>query len=55
MPAIVNSVPREASGTCVQDTFETSLCTLRLFPTAEGPAHRYPTPLGKVKLPPLRR
>ena len=30
----LRSVRREVSGTCVQDTFKTSLCTIRLFPTA---------------------
>jgi len=29
---------------CCQDTLETSLCALRLFPTAEGPDNRQATP-----------
>ncbi len=42
MAAIVEFVPREASGTCLQDTFKTSLCTLRLFPTARRSCRQVP-------------
>ena len=35
----------EPSGTCIQDTLETSLCANHLFPTDDCPAHRYPMPL----------
>ena len=44
----VEYVAGEVSGTGLQDTFKTSMCTLRLFPTAEGPADSHPTPLGKL-------
>jgi hypothetical protein len=48
MPAIVKSVPREASGICLQNTFKTSLCTLRLFPTARRFYRQIPDASGKV-------
>jgi hypothetical protein len=34
--------PGERPGTSLQDTFKSSRCTNRLFPTADCPASRYP-------------
>ncbi len=34
----------ERSGTCLQDTFKTSLCTNRLFPTARLSCKQVPDP-----------
>jgi hypothetical protein len=48
MPAIVKVVPLEESDTCAQDTFKTSLCTLRLFPTARRFYRQIPDTSGKV-------
>jgi len=36
---------RADSGSYFQDTLKTSLCALRLFPTADGPGNNYPNPL----------
>jgi len=44
MAAIESSEPGEKPGTCCQDTLKPSVCALPLFPTAEGPVSRYPTP-----------
>jgi hypothetical protein len=38
----------EVSGTALQDTLKTSLCAIRLFPTAECPARQYLTPLDPI-------
>ena len=38
------SVQGSDSGTCLQDTFETSLCTNRLFPTARLSCKQVPEP-----------
>ena len=46
MLVTLKGVPQEVSGVHVQDTLETSLFAPHLFPTDDGPAHRYPIPLG---------
>jgi hypothetical protein len=45
MPANFEAVPKGISGTCVQDTLETSMFALNTLPACYGPAHMYPTPL----------
>jgi hypothetical protein len=43
--AAISLRTRRGTDTCSQDTLETSLFAPRLFPTADGPANRYPAPL----------
>jgi hypothetical protein len=44
MAAIEISEPGEKPVACWRDTLKTSVCALPLFPTAEGPANRFPAP-----------
>jgi len=42
--------PGEVPGVYLQDTLETSLFALHLFPTNDGPAGSHPPPPGKADM-----